>query len=179
MSPDPRQQLLDDMYALYHRTGEVVSYVPEGHSERRRYFPKRFLQSIRKADNAGDDAGVQLATRMVEGDPTRGFGYLAPDYLDLSVEWLVSDPDRPYHGLFSQATIETARARLREFGAVPPGGEREPGSSHELRLLLHPDGSSTLMEPWAKAVKWETPAQTLVGLNAVVARAYGTLGVEL
>ncbi len=49
--------------------------------------------------------------------PTVGFGHLQnAGRPDLMLETLVLDTSKPYHRLFSQKTVDAARARMREYG---------------------------------------------------------------
>jgi len=122
-TPDPRiEQLYADCLDIYERSREVI--IEKSNGTTQKYAPTRFKQQIDRA-YAGD-ALVPAVTRVVR-DTTKGFGHLAQaGREDLMVESLVVDESRPYHELFSAATVAIARERLAKYRAQqagqPPAG---------------------------------------------------------
>jgi hypothetical protein len=116
-TPDPRtERPYADCVDLYGRSREVM--IPRSDGTMQRYAPTRFMQQIERAHAA--DALMPAVASIVR-NTTKGFGHLADaGREDLMLESLVVDESRPYHCLFSAATVAAARGRLeayREQGA--------------------------------------------------------------
>jgi hypothetical protein len=111
--------LTKDLFDIYQRAGREVTYT-DRHGQKRPYWANRFRQSLQRATT--ENRVIQWTEQLVLRDEaTRGFGYLQDNgRLDLSVEWLVADPNRPYHVVFSEEAVAAARARLVEHGVTPP-----------------------------------------------------------
>jgi hypothetical protein len=111
------QKLIADLLAIYTLAGQEVTYVTDK-GERRKYWPHRYLQAVRRAIDKNEV--LEFVERLVtRGESTRGFGYLQDaGRLDLTVEALVVDEEKPYHHLFSKEAIEASAARLAEAKGV-------------------------------------------------------------
>lgn len=111
-TPDPRiERLYADCVDLYERSREVM--IPRSDGTMQRYAPTLFMQQIDRA--YAEDALVPAVASIVR-DTTKGFGHLADaGREDLMLESLVVDASRPYHYLFSAATVATARGRLEAY----------------------------------------------------------------
>lgn len=111
------KELYADATEIYERArAEVMIDRKDG--RRQRYAPTRFKQQIDK----GHEEGMLVPTvaRIVRR-PTLGFGHLeAAGRPDLMLETLVLDAEKPYHRLFSPATIEVARQRMRDYESRAP-----------------------------------------------------------
>jgi hypothetical protein len=108
--PREKQQLIDDLQAIYDDT--VAADIPN--ADGKQYYPYRLLGSV-KACRAGERNPVKVASNMVRSH-TEGFDVLfRAGMVDLTVEWLVANPMRVYHGLFSTAIVQTAERRIEEF----------------------------------------------------------------
>ena len=121
-SSDPAiRELEDRLFEIYHRAGREVTYRTDA-GDLRAYWPKRYLQALRRAVEQGDDEVVQFTSRLVTSDhPSRGFGYLDDaGRLDLTVEAVVADDAAPFHGRFDDHVVRAARRRLAEHGYEPP-----------------------------------------------------------
>lgn len=104
-----RQQLLDDLYAIYNATVAKNMITPKG----KLYRPTRFLVGINRARDRGDP--FELVRRLCRRQ-TGGFNIiLEHDEPLLTVEALVLDEQKPYHRLFTEETKELAAERLRQF----------------------------------------------------------------
>jgi hypothetical protein len=112
--PDPRiEQLYADCLDICERSREVMINKSDGTTQK--YAPTRLKQQI---DRAYEKNLLVPAVAKVVRDTTKGFGHLADaGREDLMVESLVVDRSRPYHGLFSAATVATARDRLEKYRA--------------------------------------------------------------
>lgn len=114
--------LVQALFAIYSRAGAEVTYVTE-RGETRKYWANRYRQALQRAIE-NDTVGEFVERLVTQDEPSRGFGYLhAANRLDLSVEALVADESRPYHGLFSLDAVAAARNRLDEFGYTGVGDE--------------------------------------------------------
>ncbi len=149
--------LIEDLFGLYAVAGREVTYTTDS-GEVRPYWANRYRQAVQRAVTAGDAVG--FVERLVQGEPSRGFGYLVEaDRLDLTVEALVIDENKPYHGLFSPAAIETSQLRLADHryqsaahkrpaaptpsDVIGDGGLR-PGMSFDVRVVVEADGKLSL-----------------------------------
>jgi hypothetical protein len=148
------RELEDRLFQIYHRAGREVTYVTAS-GDRRKYWPKRYLQALRRAVDEGDDALIAFVGRLVTTNaPSRGFGYLFDqDRLDLTVEAVVADERPPYHRLFDSDVVDAARRRLAEhsYEFAAQGEDARlttaagPRSAHfELTVDVDADGMVTL-----------------------------------
>lgn len=116
------QALFDDLLDLYYRSGQEVTYVlPSGRVGP--YWPRRYHQMIKRYHFEAHPSRIVEATeKMVNKPSTIGFGIIEDaDRLDLSVEVLVVDEDRPYHHLFSAEAVEAAHSRIEAYLARRSG----------------------------------------------------------
>lgn len=104
-----RQELLSDLYAIYHQTVDKNMLTPKGHI----YRPTRFLVGINRARDGGDP--FELVSRLCRMQ-TGGFDIILENIEPLlTVESLVVNGEKPYHYLFSDKTKELAAERLKQF----------------------------------------------------------------
>ena len=104
-----RQQLLDDLYEIYHATVAKDMVTPAG----KLYRPTRFLVGINRARDGGDP--FELVRKLCRRQ-TGGFDIiLEHDEPLLTVEALVLDEQKPYHRFFTEKTKELAAERLKKF----------------------------------------------------------------
>ena len=97
-----------DIETLYHRTVAEVTKAEDG----KPYRPSRLWQWFLEAEKQGDAEVLAFVIRTVERE-TEGFGRLEhANRLDLTLEALVVDPLKPYHGRFDPALVRIAAARL-------------------------------------------------------------------
>jgi hypothetical protein len=105
-------QLYNDALRIYDRAREEVT-IERKDGRRQKYAAVRFKQQIEKGHEEG--MIVPAVARIVR-KPTLGFGHLEDARRpDLMLETLVLDADKPYHDLFSPATVEIARNRMKEY----------------------------------------------------------------
>jgi hypothetical protein len=169
MAEDRLTVLENDLFSVYHRAGAEVLYETD-RGETRRYYAKRYLQALKRAV-ANDDLVGFVDRLMRTSQPSRGFYILrAALRLDLSVEALVVERRKPYHGLFDPEIVEIARGRLVAHGYDPDTGETSstpaivpagqlpvgitsgdlelsalaPGASFDLRVTVGEDGTLSL-----------------------------------
>ena len=122
MAEDPLKDLENDLFSVYHRAGAEVLYETD-RGETRRYYAKRYLQALKRALASEDLVGF-VERLMRTPQPSRGFFILrAALRLDLSVEALVVDTRKRYHGLFDHELVEIAGQRLVTHGYHPETGE--------------------------------------------------------
>ena len=114
--PEKTKAALEELYAdaidIYERARQEVT-IERKDGRRQKYAPIRFRRQI----EAGHEGGMLVPTvaRIVR-KPTLGFGHLAAaERPDLMVETLVIDAEKPYHGLFSEKTVEMAAERMDEY----------------------------------------------------------------
>jgi hypothetical protein len=115
--PDEVNSAMEALYAdaieIYDRAREEVT-IPRSDGTRQKYAAIRFKQQIEKAHE--DGTLVTTAARIVR-KPTLGFGHLdEAGRHDLMLENLILDTGKPYHRFFTQTTVETARARMAQYG---------------------------------------------------------------
>lgn len=166
-SNQAEEALYSDLLSIYARAGAEVSYETDAGDEKA-YWPKRFLQKVKRAKKNGEIKA--FVERLVQGGkPSRGFFILKKaERLDLTVEVLVIDREKPYWGLIEFPAVEAARYRLRDHGypyafGQPPekaisesdadaGGELlsrgsvqlKPGASIDVRITVGSDGDLSL-----------------------------------
>ncbi len=106
------EQLHEDAVEIYDRARDEVT-IPRRDGKRQKYAPIRFKQQIEKGHE--EDMLVPAVARIVRR-PTRGFGHLEEaERPDLMLETLVIDPSKPYHRLFSPATVNVAQERMDDY----------------------------------------------------------------
>ncbi len=112
------EALYDDLLSIYARTGAEVTYETDS-GEVKAYWARRFFQAVKRAAKKEDLFG--LVGRMVNPEePTRGFYILKKaGRLDLTVESLVINDEKPYHEEFDPEIIELAKRRLAEHHEDP------------------------------------------------------------
>lgn len=161
MTPSKAEEALySDLLSIYARAGAEVSYETDAGDEKA-YWPKRFLQKVKRAQKK--DEVKAFVERLVQGDkPSRGFFILKKaGRLDLTVEALVIDKEKPYWGVIEFPAVEAARYRLRDhdypyaFSTPPkespeasdddvqsPAGEIRlvPGTSFDLSVTVGEGG---------------------------------------
>lgn len=146
------QALYEDLLSLYARAGAEITYETDS-GEVKAYWPKRFLQAVKRAEKNGDL--LEMAERLVlAAEPSRGFFILKKaGRLDLTVEALVIDGGKPYWGEIDAVAVNAARRRLADHGysnafetirvekAAPSGHlQVQPGTSFDLRVTVNQDG---------------------------------------
>jgi hypothetical protein len=166
MTPNQAEEALyNDLLSIYARAGAEVSYETDTGDEKA-YWPKRFLQAVKRAKKNGEL--FPFVERLVQAsEPSRGFFILKKaGRLDLTVEALVIDEEKPYKDRVDFATLEAARYRLRDhdypyaFGQRPAtaasGNEGDgdstsrgsiqlvPGASVDVRITVGQDGDLSL-----------------------------------
>jgi hypothetical protein len=158
MTPNEAEQALyQDLLSIYARAGAEVTYETD-RGEIRPYWAKRFLQAVKRSQK--NDELFDFVVRLLTPDePSRGFLILKKaGRLDLTVEALVIDADKPYHVDFAPELVETSRRRLAEHGHADPGAgsseavaspERpavglQPGTTFDLRVSVADDGAVSL-----------------------------------
>ena len=133
-------QLESDLLGeIYQRAGREVTYV-DAEGRERPYWANRFRQGVQRAMR--DNRVIWWVESLVMRDePTRGFFYLeAAGRLDISLEWLVADPNHRYHVVFSKEAVAAARARLAEHGVTPPALASEGGAPEDATPVETSDG---------------------------------------
>jgi hypothetical protein len=108
---DALDRLYEDASEIYERARTEVT-IERKDGRRQKYAPIRFKRQI----DAGRAEGMLVPTvaRIVR-KPTLGFGHLErAGRPDLMLETLVADRKKPYHSLFSAATVAAAEERLRK-----------------------------------------------------------------
>jgi len=136
---DTQDTLTSDLFGIYEAAGRNVTYVDK-HGKERPYWANRFRQAVQRAMN--EDAVLEFVERLMRAPQvSRGFEYLRDaDRLDLTVEALVVDKDKPYHSHFAADVVQIAGERLSEHSdagaAVPaPDGQTRPDPAEALAGL--------------------------------------------
>lgn len=174
---DDKARLIEDLQQVY--DDAVAADLPRADGER--YYPTRLLVAINRARD-GERDPVKVVADTIRR-PTDGLDILLrAGLVELTLEWLVLDESKPYHDLFSDRSIELARARVAEFeagarvdrgtapGSAQPRTAAEIGAWFERRLAEHPDGYALPVIHGAKAT-----LVRVAGDRVVVARDSGTL----
>jgi hypothetical protein len=105
--------LYADALNIYERARHEVT-IPRSDGTTQKYAATRYRRQIESGYEKGEL--VPTVARIVR-KPTLGFGHLEnAGRPDLMVETLVLDDSKPYHRLFSQKTVGTARSRMRDRG---------------------------------------------------------------
>jgi hypothetical protein len=117
ITPETAQEAIELLYAdamnIYERARHEVT-IPRSDGTRQKYAATRYRKQIEDGYAKGEL--VPAIARIVRR-PTLGFGHLEnAGRPDLMVETLVLNTTKPYHHLFSQKTIDVARARMSEHG---------------------------------------------------------------
>jgi hypothetical protein len=103
--------LHQDMRAIAEETPKSGARTRVGH----RYYPSRFVQA---ADRAVEHGVIVKRCQKWLHEPIPD-GTLDPlidaNRPDLTLEWLVLDPQRPYYECFSEEDREAAKRRLTRF----------------------------------------------------------------
>ena len=166
MTPIEAEKVLyDDLLSIYARAGAEVSYETDS-GEVKAYWAKRFLQAVKRSGK--QEELFELVRRLVCSDePSRGFYILKKaDRLDLTVEALIIDREKPYNGELDFEVVEKARRRLADHGyedafratpskptPAPSNGDGAPapeiarlaaGSTFEVQVTVEEDGSLEL-----------------------------------
>jgi hypothetical protein len=166
MSPITAEKALyDDLLSIYARAGAEVTYETDK-GEIKAYWAKRFLQAVKRSGN--QEELFEFVRRLVcSEEPSRGFYILKKaGRLDLTVEALIIDGEKPYNGELDFEVLERARHRLADhdyedaFSATPskptptpsngngtPAFEPPglvPGASFEVRVTVGHDGRLSL-----------------------------------
>jgi hypothetical protein len=143
------QALRRDLLNIYDRAGREVRYTDDRGKERA-YWPRRYNQALKRAIRA--ERTVMFAEELVStGEPSRGFFILQDaGRLDLTVEALIADESRPYHGILTATAVAAAQARLNEHAGVTSVPARpatsgqtldvSPGSTFYLRVTVGDGG---------------------------------------
>jgi hypothetical protein len=109
-----REALIEALFKLYSDAGTEVTYASES-GRTLRYWPKRYLQALRRAVENDDVIG--FVEGLVTREESRGFGYLEDaGRLDLTVEAVVVER---FPELFEAEVVEAARDRLIAHGYEP------------------------------------------------------------
>lgn len=159
------QALYQDLLSIYARAGAEVTYETDD-GKIKPYWAKRFLQAVKRSEK--NDELLQFVDRLLKPDqPSRGFLILKKaGRLDLTVEALVIDPEKPYSGELDFDLVATARRRLADhgyphaFGGKPQEARPEtrassttsapasvalrPGASFDVRITVGDDGNLLL-----------------------------------
>ncbi len=114
---DALQQLYEDALEIYERARTEVT-IERGDGTRQHYAPVRYKQEI---DRGHADGTLVPTIARILRRPTLGFSHLEDaGRPDLMLETLVLDETKPYHHLFSAATVELARARMGGYAKRHP-----------------------------------------------------------
>lgn len=166
MSPITAEKALyDDLLSIYARAGAEVTYETDK-GEIKAYWAKRFLQAVKRSGK--QEELFELVRRLVcSEEPSRGFYILKKaERLDLTVEALIIDREKPYNGELDFEVLEKARRRLADHGyedafsatpskptPTPSNGDGTPafelpglvpGASFEVRVTVEQDGRLSL-----------------------------------
>lgn len=101
--------LYEDAVEIYDRAREEVR-IPRKDGGTQKYAAVRFKQQI---DKGWDEGTLVPTVARIVRKPTKGFGHLEKaGRSDLMLENLVIDPEKSYHRLFSDQTVEVATSRM-------------------------------------------------------------------
>lgn len=143
-----QEALIEALFKLYSDAGTEVTYVAES-GKTLRYWPKRYLQALRRA--VENDEVIGFVEGMVTREESRGFGYLKDaGRLDLTVEAVVVER---FPELFSEEIVAAARDRLLAHGYEPKvervtarqsaAVELSPGSTFQIEVAVGASGELT------------------------------------
>lgn len=119
-----QEALIEALFKLYSDAGTEVTYVAAS-GKTLRYWPKRYLQALRRAVENDDVIG--FVEGMVTREESRGFGYLKDaGRLDLTVEAVVVER---FPELFGAEIVAAAKDRLLAHGYEPKTAPTEAGQS--------------------------------------------------
>lgn len=114
-SNEAEQALYNDLLSIYARAGAEVTYETDK-GEEKAYWPKRFLQAVKRSERK-DELCEFVGRLVLAGEPSRGFFILKKaGRLDLTVEALFCDREKPYWGEIDFPVIAAARQRLADHG---------------------------------------------------------------
>jgi len=133
-----QEALIEALFKLYSDAGTEVTYVAES-GKTLRYWPKRYLQALRRA--VENDEVIGFVEGMVTREESRGFGYLKDaGRLDLTVEAVVVER---FPELFSEEIVAAARDRLLAHEYEP---KVEPVTATQPAAVGLTPGSTFLIE---------------------------------
>ena len=134
----PKEALIEALFKLYSDAGTEVTYVSES-GKTLRYWPKRYLQALRRA--VENDEVIGFVEGLVTREESRGFGYLEDaGRLDLTVEAVVVER---FPELFEAEVVAAARDRLLAHGYEP---KAEPVEARQPVAVGLTPGSNVLVE---------------------------------
>jgi HKD family nuclease len=127
-------QLIADLQDIYDDT--VAADLPRADGER--YYPTRLLVAINAA-RAGDRDPVKVVSDTIRRH-TDGLDILLDaGRVDLTLEWLLVDDTKPYHGLFVHRSVERARMRIEEFRQAGHEIPEQAGRTTAVREIMTTD----------------------------------------
>ena len=134
---DPRDTLYADCVDLYERTAAEVTYEwPSGRVGP--YWARRFQQKIKRDhEETSPSRIVESVSEMVIKPAPQGFGIIEQaGRLDLALELLVLDEDRPYHDLFAPEVIDAAADRMDVYLARQHLAQGAANTLDDLQTLV-------------------------------------------
>jgi HKD family nuclease len=162
-------KLIEDLQRIYDEA--VAADLPR--TDGARYYPTRLLVAINRA-RAGDRDPVKLVSDTIRRR-TQGLGILVHAGLfELTLEWLVLDAAKPYHDLFSDQSLELAKARLAEFksGAAQGAGRLELKPRSDESTHAEPMTAAEIIAWFERRLEHSTPDGYLL---PIIHRAQATL----
>ena len=168
-----RRALCELLYAdcvdLYQRTGAEVTYEwPSGRIGP--YWARRFMRKIDRDHAAEPSEVVESVTSMICKPAPQGFGIIEEaGRLDLALELLVLDTDKPYHCLFGPEVIAAAAERMEVYEARQPAARaraHEHGGSPPDQAPNGADQQQRDSTPVAGARRTDAPEDDLGRLLA-------------
>ena len=105
-----KAKLVNDLQQIYDDT--VAADLPRADGER--YYPTRLLVAIYAARD-GNREPVKVVSDTIRRHTDGLDILLEAGRVDLTLEWLVLDESKPYHDLFSRASVKLASDRIEEF----------------------------------------------------------------
>ena len=134
---DPRDTLYADCVDLYERTAAEVTYEwPSGRVGP--YWARRFQQKIKRDhEETSPSRIVESVSEMVIKPAPQGLGIIEQaGRLDLALELLVLDEDKPYHDLFAPEVIDVAADRMDVYLARQHLAQGAANSLDDLQDLV-------------------------------------------
>lgn len=134
---DAEQALYDDCIELYERTAAEVTYEwPSGRVGP--YWARRFQQKIKRDhEETTPSRIVESVSGMVTKPATQGFGIIEQaGRLDLALELLVLDEEKPYHHLFAPKVVDAAAERMDVYLARQHVAQSATVTLQELQALV-------------------------------------------
>ena len=161
------EQLYVDCLDIYDRARAEVTFINEA-GRQQHYVASYFIRDIERARS--DGSNVTTAVSRIVLKDTKGFGRLEDARRpDLTLEVLVLDPKRPYHGLFRSAVKNKARERLVAY-------EARTGDRSWRALVACEQGDSAEPSADERAERAKTVADRIIRstqVTAAVKRIYG------